>query len=341
MNDIPLVSIVTPSYNQAQYLEQTIGSVLAQSEVTSSSFQLEYLVVDGNSTDGSQEVIRRYAGQLAWWVSEPDHGQAQAINKGFQHSHGTILGWLNSDDLYLPSAIQQAVRALQDNPNLGMVFSDALIIDAEGHPINLLSFGNWGLQELIRFRVICQPAVFFRRSAWESVGGLDESYHYMLDHLLWIKIARYNGIGHVPGLWAAARQHPQAKNVSQAARFGEEAQRIYEWTLTQSDLAEYIAGATKEVRGGLYRLRARYLLEGGFYARALQVYWQALQENPAFALKHWHRMVYALLSLMGGSGLREWYDRTHYHRNFARLRSLPLQGWPGINLEEDWLDRDG
>lgn len=341
MSNPPLVSIVTPSYNQARYLEETIRSVLAQRSAANGTFRLEYIIVDGASTDGSQEIISRYADQFAWWVSEADQGQAQAINKGFQHAQGEILGWLNSDDLYLPSAIQQAVEIFQTNPQLGLVFGDALSIDEQGHPIHRLSFGNWGLAELIRYRVICQPAVFFRRSAWDSVGGLDESYHYMLDHLLWIQIARQYPIQHISSLWAAARQHAQAKNVAQAARFGEEAQRIFEWMQSQPDLAEQVYKARNQVRGGVYRLRARYLLDGGFAAEALRVYFKALQENPTFALKHWHRILYAGLSLFGGSGLRRGYYKMSYRRNFNRLRNLPLNGWPGINLEDGELKNYG
>lgn len=338
MNDLPLVSIVTPSFNQAQYLEQTIRSVLAQPEENSPAFRLEYIIVDGGSTDGSQEIIAKYAHRLAWWVSEADEGQAQAINKGFRHSHGEILAWLNSDDLYLPSAVSQAVKALQANPRLGFVFGDALSIDAQGRPIHRLSFGDWNLSDLIRFRVICQPAVFFRRSVWELAGGLDESFHYMLDHQLWIKLARVSEIQHIPALWAAARQHPQAKNVAQAARFGEETQQIYEWMLTQPDLGAMVRRHERQVRAGVFRLTARYLLDGGAPAQALRTYLRAIGEDPLFALKHWHRMIFALLSLAGAGRLRGFYEKISRRRQYRRLRSLPLQNWHGILIEENELE---
>ncbi len=111
MPDLPRVSIITPSYNQARFIEQTIQSVLSQDYPN-----LEYLIVDGGSSDGSLEIIRRYSSQLAWWVSEPDHGQTDAINKGFAHAHGEIFAWLNSDDTYLPGAVTHAVAALQAHP---------------------------------------------------------------------------------------------------------------------------------------------------------------------------------------------------------------------------------
>ena len=121
----PLVSIVTPSYNQADYLEETMRSVLAQDYP-----HIEYLVVDGGSQDGSAEIIRQYADQLAWWVSEPDEGQSDAINKGFQRATGEIVAWLNSDDTYLPGTIREAVEVLEEDPSIGFVYSDYHSINA-------------------------------------------------------------------------------------------------------------------------------------------------------------------------------------------------------------------
>ncbi|MBN1148835.1 MAG: glycosyltransferase [Anaerolineales bacterium] len=300
MSKAPLVSVITPSYNQAAFLEQTLRSVLAQ------DYQpVEYLVVDGASNDNSVEIIERYSERLAWWVSEPDAGQAQAINKGLQRASGEIVAWLNSDDLYLPGAISQAVGILQANPELGMVFGDAITIDAQGRPLSKLAFDDWGLAELMRFRIICQPAVFMRRSVLENAGLLDPSYHMMLDHHLWIRMARLALIRHAPALWAADRHHPGAKNVAQAQKFSHEALRILEWMQTQPDLAPLIAGQRKRALGGAYRLSARYLLDGGKPWQALRHYGLALWAWPGFALKHWQRMAYAVLCLAGVHGLSD------------------------------------
>ena len=141
MPNLPLVSIITPSYNQAAFLEQTIQSVLDQDYLN-----LEYIIVDGASSDGSQQIIKKYEGRLAWWVFEPDHGQAEAINKGLSRANGTFAAWLNSDDYYLPGAITTAVAALGSAPETGLVYGDVLAVDGEGHKINTLRYKDWNLK---------------------------------------------------------------------------------------------------------------------------------------------------------------------------------------------------
>lgn len=299
-----LVSIVTPSYNQSFFLEETILSVLGQENVS-----IEYIIIDGGSTDGSVEIIEKYAEGLAWWVSERDSGQAEAINKGLAGSTGEFVAWLNSDDLYLPGAVAQAAAVLEANPEVGFVFGDAITIDTQGKHLNKLAFGDWGLSELMAFRIICQPAVFMRRSVLEQVGYLDTTYHYMLDHQLWLRLARVAPIRHVSSTWAAARHHPEAKNVAQPAGFSRETLRILEWMQDQPDLAPLVASNRRRVEAGAYRLNARYLLDGGLPGPALGAYGNALVRSPGFALQHWHRMVYAVLSLAGGKNLDKVYYR--------------------------------
>lgn len=362
MSDNPLVSIVTPSYNQAAFLEFTIRSVLEQ------DYSPEYMIVDGGSTDGSIEIIQRYSDRLAWWVSERDSGQAEAINKGLRRAKGEIVAWLNSDDIYLPGAIKQAVAAFQKDPALGLVFGDAITIDAQGKPLSRLSFGDLDLPDLVSFRIICQPAVFMRRAILEKSGYLESTYHYMLDHHLWIQMARCAPIRHMgsvvdsgsnktpaakeqPALWAAARHHPGAKNVAQAPGFSRETMQILEWMESQPDLESIIARNRKRVLAGAYRLNARYLLDGGLPGPALASYWRALLARPSYALKHWHRMAYAVLCLVKLDGLTNSFRNrlsTYQRRRLAaELRALKfapgepnsthfsggLENWPGLCLD--------
>src|SRR3990170_1597763 len=328
INGSPLVTIITPSYNQAAYLEYTMRSVFEQDYPA-----IEYLVVDGASEDRSLEIINKYSARLSWWVSEPDNGQAEAINKGFARARGEIVGWLNSDDIYLPGAVAGAVEALRTHPEAGFVYGDAITIDAEGHPLKTLVFPDWGLQDLIGFRIICQPAVFIRRQTLLEVGELDVSYHYLLDHQLWLRIAQKAPPVHIPAFWAAARHHPAAKNVAQAEGFGGEAFRILSWMQGQSDLKPILMENRPLVVAGAHRLNARYLLDGGFPGKALAAYWQATLTNPGFALRHWHRMVFALLSILGGRGLGNWYYRLRQKWLPDKIDLSGLENWPGICIE--------
>lgn len=296
---VPLVTIITPSYNQADFLEQTIRSVLEQDYPN-----IEYLVVDGGSKDGSVEIIRKYADRLSWWVSEPDRGQADALNKGMLRAKGEIVAWLNSDDVYRLGAVRQAVDALLADPNLGFVYSKLHSIDRAGEVFNTISYQQFDLLDLLSFRIIGQPTVFMRRDVLQRAGPLDPTYNYLLDHHLWLRMLRLAPIKYVPAVWAAARHHPSAKNVAQAARFGEEAFRILTWAASEPALGEIVRKHARTVQAGAHRLDARYLLDGGEPKLALKAYGRVLALRPTFVLQHMHRIGFALLSLLGFSWLR-------------------------------------
>jgi glycosyltransferase involved in cell wall biosynthesis len=219
----PLVSIVTPSFNQAQYLEQTILSVLNQDYG-----HLEYIIVDGGSNDGSREIIERYAHRLAYWVSEPDRGQTDAINKGFKHAGGEVLAWLNSDDTYLPGAVSEAVSYLASHPEAGMVYGDANLIDETGDMIGKFPARQTNYKRLRRGYVhIPQQAAFFRASLWRRVGPLDPTFYFAMDYDLWIRLARLAQLDYYPRLWANFRLHGGAKSVAADDRCWPEMLRVH------------------------------------------------------------------------------------------------------------------
>jgi GT2 family glycosyltransferase len=308
----PLVSIVTPSFNQASFLEQTMRSVLEQGYP-----RLEYFVVDGGSTDGSVDIIRHYADRLAGWVSEKDRGQADAIRKGMARASGEIVAWLNSDDFYLPDTVSSTVQTFRQYPDAVLVYGDMLAVDEEGQTLNLLNYRQLSLEDLLRFQIIGQPAVFFRRDAYDRTGGLDIGFHYMLDHHLWIRLAQLGRIVHVPQAWAAARYHPQAKNRALAAEFGREAFRILEWAKEQPELADVLAPLGSQPLAAAHRVDARYLLDGGQPFASLRAWSTALFLHPATALRRLNILVSALLQITGLSRVRDFILHRRKHKYSA------------------------
>ena len=292
-----LISIITPSFNQASYLEQTIQSVLDQDHA-----DIESIVIDGGSTDGSVDIIKKYVSRLAYWVSEKDAGQADAINKGMARAKGDIVAWLNSDDYYLPGTVNAAVKVFDENPDVVLVYADMLAVDEHGQTFNTLRYRQLTLEDLLSFQIIGQPAVFMRRAAFENAGGLDLSYHFMLDHHLWIRIAAQGRILHIPQTWAAARYHPAAKNRAQAAAFGKEAFRILDWAKSQPNLAPHIG---RRALASAHRVDARYLLDGGQPAASLAAWTRAFFIHPPTALARLNLLGSALLNLTGLGKLRE------------------------------------
>jgi glycosyltransferase involved in cell wall biosynthesis len=204
-------------------VESTLQSVLRQEYSP-----LEYLVVDGGSNDGSLEIIRKYESRLAWWVSEADLGQADAINKGFAMARGEILAWLNSDDTYLPSAVGEAVAFLEQHPEVGMVYGAAHYVDGDGRVVADYPAGPTDYRGLRRgVTTIPQQAMFFRASSWRMVGPLDPTFFYAMDYDLWVRLSEVTPIAFHPRFWANFRLHPESKSLTAANRCWPEMMRVH------------------------------------------------------------------------------------------------------------------
>ena len=259
MSKQPLVSIVTPSFNQAPYLEATIRSVLEQDYP-----ELEYTIVDGGSTDGSVDIIRRYADRLAWWVSEPDKGQTDALNKGFARAKGEILAWLNSDDTYQPGAVAEAAGFLRSRPEVGLVYGEANFIDENGHVIGHFPAAQTNYRRLRRGYVhIPQQAAFFRAELWRKVAPLDPSFYFAMDYDLWVRIAALAPIHYVPRTWANFRLHTQGKTIAADERCWPEMLRVHyrdggSWLGILP--VKYLI---RKVVAPLINARRRFMLRGG------------------------------------------------------------------------------
>ena len=187
------ISIVTPSYNQADFLPATIHSVLGQQ----SCVELEYIVVDGGSTDGSVNLLAQTDDPRIQWTSEADEGQSHAINKGFSRATGDIFAWLNSDDLYTPGILQAVADAFHNHPDAAWLTGGCAIVDAAGRPIRnyVTRYKNRRLRrysytKLLRENFISQPATFWRAQAWSQTGPLDPTLHWTMDYDLWLRLGR-------------------------------------------------------------------------------------------------------------------------------------------------------
>ena len=206
------MTVVTPSLNHGRFIRETIESVLTQTYPA-----LEYLVIDGGSTDETIAVAREYSDRLTW-VSERDAGQAAAINKGWRRARGTIVAYLNSDDTYLPHAVERAVAAFREHPEADVVYGEGYHVDVTGRVLDRYPTEPFRSERLAETCFICQPAAFLRRRVAERVGYLDELLQYCMDYDLWIRLAHVARFAHIPEYLATSRLHPDTKTLAQRAR---------------------------------------------------------------------------------------------------------------------------
>jgi glycosyltransferase involved in cell wall biosynthesis len=236
---LPLVSIITPSFNQAQFLEATLRSVLDQAYP-----RLEYLVIDGASTDDSVAILQRYADRLTYWTSEKDNGQSDAINKGFARATGDIIAWLNSDDTYLPGALQAQVGYLCAHSDVDVVYGDCVYTDANGQPLQTAYGRPFSHIELLRFTIPYQPTLFMRRTAIERAGWLDATYHYAMDSEYWLRLhATGARFAYHPQRVATYRLHGASKTVSGIQRMHADWERLIDRYAPPTEKAALLADA--------------------------------------------------------------------------------------------------
>lgn len=246
MSEFPRITIVTPSFNQAAFLDRTILSVLDQSYPN-----LEYIIVDGGSTDGSVDIIRKYSDKLAWWVSEPDCGQTDAINKGLRRASGEWVAWQNSDDIYYPGTFHDMITAANSRAEVGLIIGDMMLIDEHDRPLRDIRYVTPSYNAMrAEGMLVANQAAFWRRSVQETIGLLDETFDYSFDYEWFLRLTRYTGSVHVSKIWGALRLHGETKSSRRAQLFQEENFRI-------------LAGREMPVwRKSLYKLRRVALMLG-------------------------------------------------------------------------------
>jgi glycosyltransferase involved in cell wall biosynthesis len=271
LSELPLVSIITPSYNSADFLEAAIASVLAQDYPN-----LEHLIVDGGSTDDTLEILKRYDHKLTW-VSEPDEGQADALNKGFQRAQGEIIGWLNADDTYQPTAIQSAAQYLQAHPQVDLVYGNFNFINAEGEIIHSYTTPRFSLEKLLYEAIIPQTSMFFRRHIIDEVGGVNPQLHYVLDWEFTLRIARVYNVKRVEETWGNFRIVEGTKSVQKPEKFWPEIISVLQQTIQEEDPQRFKPWANDA-------LFMAHLLAALEFARAAQLETARLYVERAFSL---------------------------------------------------------
>lgn len=226
VDSYPKISVITPSFNQGNFLEKTIQSVVDQDYDN-----LEYIIIDGGSTDGSVDIIKKYKSKIAYWVSEKDKGQSHAINKGFAIATGDIIGWINSDDVYYSGAIIQSAEIFNKKPDVDIIFGNYDFIDENDELIKHrkeIPFGyNIYLWTKNCYHANC--AGFYRKKCFDIAGGLREDLHYTMDYELYLRFSKHGFKFHqVNKFWGAYRFHSSSKSIASFHNMPIEAQKVFD-----------------------------------------------------------------------------------------------------------------
>jgi glycosyltransferase involved in cell wall biosynthesis len=295
----PRISIVTPSYNQGEFIEETIRSVLLQGYPN-----LEYTIVDGGSTDNSLEIIKKYEKYLSYWVSEPDQGPTDAINKGWQRANGEIIAYLNSDDAYFPGALATIAEAFQQNPQAKAIYGKEFRINKEG-----LVLAEYGVKEgnrlsLLNLNALPQPATFLKKILLDSLGGMDLNVKYIFDFELCLRISRLNPIVSIPNLLAVTRWHNNTITLNRRSEIGRELVRVI-----KNEMTVYPDGITpNEKQQILFQVNSM----------AMNLY----LENE----KYWQAFKHALIASWFAPSLRLRYSIVkQYYESLLQQNSMSLE----------------
>ncbi|HNT23467.1 MAG TPA: glycosyltransferase family 2 protein [Anaerolineales bacterium] len=264
MSTLPLVTVITPSYQQVEYIERTIQSVLGQEYPN-----LEYWVIDGGSTDGTVDILKRYDGRLNW-VSEADRGQSDALNKGFRRARGAILGWLNADDTYNPEAIRQAVAAMEEYPDVGMVYSHCNFIDICDNVVFRQVAPAFSLAREVLDHNLPQPTAFYRSDVLRTVGYLNPELHFVMDWDLFLRIGVQFPIQQVDAVWANFREVNGTKTCSHPEKFWDEMVGVFESFFSISELPAEVRGLREQALARVHwAAGVIYQLDSDFTTRLL------------------------------------------------------------------------
>lgn len=264
------VSVITPSFNQGQFIERTLASVACQKGA-----EIEHVVFDGGSTDSTVDVLEKFSPPVRW-VSEKDRGQTDAVNKGIRATDGEIIGWLNSDDIYYPGAIARVVGYFQDHPDIDIVYGMADHIGLDDLPFEEYPTEEWDFERLKYHCFLCQPAVFFRRRVVEQYGLLDESLNYCMDYGYWIRLALAGArFGYLETKLAGSRIYPENKTMGSRMKVHSEINDMFKQlvgTVPDKWLFNY-AHTVVESKLDKVKQRKRFCIAVGIQALQAAIRW--------------------------------------------------------------------
>jgi glycosyltransferase involved in cell wall biosynthesis len=312
--NLPLVSVVTPAYNQADFLRDTLESVLEQDYP-----RIEHQVIDDGSTDKTPEILAEYADRIAIERHE-NRGQTPTINKGWERAKGEILTWLNSDDTFLPGAVSKAVEYLNAHPDVAIVFGDTLFTGPDGSPIERskpreeFDYRKFVLQ---CENPIAQPSAFIRREVIEDIGYLDPQFYYFMDWDFWLRAGIRHRIAYFPELLSTYRLHKDSKTVAQANKAAPELEYMYRKFFERNDLPKEIRAIEKGAMVNMHFTSGGYFLEGGNPKGATGAAFRAWRTSPLsmFRPEFLHKFLYCMFSG------RSFYSRSRAAYNKARSLS--------------------
>jgi glycosyltransferase involved in cell wall biosynthesis len=289
----PTVSVVTPAYNQGQFLRQTIDSVLTQDYP-----RIEYRVLDDGSTDDTPRILADYSGRLIW-ESHANRGQTATINKGWHAATGEILTWLNSDDTLLPGAVRTAVEYLERHPDVGIVFGDTLFTEADGTPLNRTGpLDGFDYREFVRRceNPVPQPSAFLRREVIDRAGPLDPHFRYFMDWDYWLRAGLCCRIGYIPEVLSTYRLHPQSNTVAQSARVAPELEYMYRKFFERGDLPADLRAIRGEAMANMHFTTGGYYAKGGAWGNAARSGLRAVAARPTGLARPrvLHKLAYCL-----------------------------------------------
>lgn len=290
--NLPTVTVVTPAYNQAEFLRETIESVLSQDYPN-----IEYIVLDDGSTDETPEILAGYGDRFRW-ETHKNMGQTATINKGWSMTSGEIITWLNSDDtFYTNSSVREGVEYLMEHPEVGIVFGDSMYTEADGTELGpTRPVVDFTYEKMVRTceNFISQPSAFIRREIVGKVGELDPKYYYFMDWDFWIRAGIYYGIKHADAIWSTYRLHAESKTVAQSKKAAPELEYLYKKFFARDDVPPQIRAIESEAMMNMCFTTGGYYLKGGDEANASRMASKSFEYYPRgkYAASNLHKYLY-------------------------------------------------